>query len=27
LIGVLILVFGSVMADATRIADESREII
>jgi hypothetical protein len=27
LIGVLILAFGSVMADATRIADESREII
>jgi Protein of unknown function (DUF2975) len=27
LVGVLILAFGSVMADATRIADESREII
>jgi hypothetical protein len=27
LIGALILVFGSVMADATRIADENREII
>ena len=27
LIGVLILAFGSVMADATRIVDESREII
>ena len=27
LIGALILVFGSVMADATRIAEENREII
>jgi len=27
LIGTLILVFGSVMADATRIADENREIV
>jgi len=27
LTGALILIFGSVMADATRIADENREIV